>query len=160
MPVRKSSKISDPSDDPLDEPQEKVESMNEENESQEQEVMQEPAINTEESEKTIFVPMNEQKIREMAFQNSQKKMSFNELVWYVSENDVRLKNAIPADQNPLLGKKVSKITIDLNKIVRVPSQEDVKKVAQTMASFRPNLPDLNWNLAVRQYIFENIKNKF
>jgi hypothetical protein len=58
-----------------------------------------------------------------------------------------------------LGKRAFEIRVELNKIVKTPSQDDVRKVAATLASTQPNIQDLNWNLAVRQYIFDSIKKK-
>ena len=108
------------------------------------------------ADKSVFVSLNEDKIRERAFMLSQQSKNWNDLVWSVAEADLKLSLAIPKDISPLAGKSVKEVKIDVTKLIPKPKQDDVRKMAEMVANHHPSLQELHWNLALRQVLLDSV----
>jgi hypothetical protein len=106
--------------------------------------------------KSVFVSLNEDKIRERAFMLSQQSKNWNDLVWSVAEADLKLSLAIPKDVSPLAGNVVKEVKIDVAKLIPKPKQDDVRKMAEMVANHHPSLQELHWNLALREVLLDSV----
>jgi hypothetical protein len=109
-------------------------------------------------EKIIFIPLNRDKIQQIAFDISRKNLSVEELHWFISENELRIAHAFVTKENPLTGPLPNSLKIKLSQIEETPKTEDIKKFAENV--FIKKLPkeNLHWELAIRSYIWEKISN--
>ena len=105
---------------------------------------------------TIFVDLPKEIIYQKAQSIAQKGLSWNDLNWIIGENEVKLTNALEEKINFLSDSLPSHIPVNINKIIKSPNFEDIRKTAEQIASQHFSLPQLQWNLALQDYILEDI----
>ena len=82
----------------------------------------------------MVVKMDEEKIRSLAFDFSQEPKSYDDWIWLLAENELRLNKAYTTGSNPLMGTFPESVSIDPKKIIDDPDVEDIKPLAEMFAS--------------------------
>lgn len=105
---------------------------------------------------TVFVALPHKVISQKAQMIAQKGYSWDELNWIIGENEVKLTNAIEEKLNYQSVSLPHHIPVITNKINNSPLLEEIKKTAEKIASHHLSLPQLQWDLALQDYILEEI----
>lgn len=109
-------------------------------------------------DRTIFIPINSEKIKELAFIISQQPMTINETNWFIGENEAIVKNAVISNENLFDGQLPNTIQINPELLSEKPSTEDVRRLAEKSAKKNLSIQESHWELALRKYIVESIGN--
>ena len=117
----------------------------------------EPKMNASSAKNPILIKMDENKVREMAYDLSQQPKSYDDFVWLLAEQELKLKNAFDSSTNPLMGNFPEMISIDPNKIIDTPNADETKTLAELIAKQCPSLENFHWFLAERVYIVNSAK---
>ena len=109
-------------------------------------------------DKMVTVPVDEEKVRQLAYELSQKPMSYNECIWLYAENELQLRPAysngvLYSEENP---NKIAEIEPD--SIVEQPSEEDIRQLAESVHRMGISIHDLHWLIAERKYLYDLMKN--
>jgi hypothetical protein len=105
----------------------------------------------------VSINLDEKKIQEIAYDFAQQPKNYDDYIWLLAENELRLLGAYPDSINPLSGSFPEKVVLYPNKIVDFPPTEQVKQLAELYAAQAPSLQDLHWFIAERVYIYNNAK---
>lgn len=105
----------------------------------------------------LTIPLHEDQIREIAFNISKQKNSWEVFVWLLAESELRIKKCFISPMNPLYGPTPPIVTIDISKIIDQPPRNEIIQLAELIAARSPTLQDLHWHLALRQYIYNQAK---
>ncbi len=107
----------------------------------------------------LVIKMDENAIREMAYDFSQQPKSYDDFVWLLAENELRLIKSYTTPSNPLMGNFPETVSIFPNKIIDFPPTDEIKRLAEIIAAQGISLQDLHWFLAERFYIYQSAKPK-
>jgi len=107
--------------------------------------------------KTVFIPIKQEIIQQKAFEISKKGLSWDQLNWILGEDELKIANAIEGENKVLSGALPPTISINPTKIVQKPKVEDVKKMAEMISQRHMPLPQLHWELAIREHIINSLK---
>lgn len=105
---------------------------------------------------TVYVALPHEVISQKAQTIAQKGYSWDELNWIVGENEEKLTNALEEKLDYQSVSLPHHIPVITNKINKTPPLEDIKKTAEKIASHHLSLPQLQWDLALQDYILEEI----
>jgi hypothetical protein len=105
----------------------------------------------------IFIDLDQNQIRAMAFEIAKQKNSWDAFVWLVAEAELRISSAIDSKENPFSPNFPKKIRINPTKIVDTPPKESIRNLAEQIAAKKPSMQNLHWYLAERLYIYQNTK---
>jgi hypothetical protein len=120
-------------------------------------VQKESANLAQNQDKTVFVPINIEKIQEIAYDISQRSMTLDEINWLISENELRIAGAIVSDENPLKGAPTNSVKIDLTRIIEKPLDKRISALAENVANRQESIQQRHWDLAFRQYLINSLK---
>jgi hypothetical protein len=104
----------------------------------------------------VSVKLDEDAIRNIAYDLSQKNLSWDDYVWLLAESELRL---VPAYDNPRLTPSSladlgNVIQIDPASIVRQPGEDEIRDLAGKIAQASPRMDELHWFIAERNFVFE------
>jgi hypothetical protein len=119
--------------------------------------IKESKTNSFSTKNSILIKMDENKVREMAYDLSQQPKSYDDFVWLLAEQELKLKNAFNSPINPLTDNFPEMISIDPKKIIDIPNADETKALAELIAKQGPSVEKLHWFLAERVYIVNNAK---
>jgi hypothetical protein len=108
-------------------------------------------------EKTVFIHINVEKIKQIALDISQQPLSWDDINWLISESELKIANAIVSDENPLKGPITKQVKIDRTQIIEKPNENHIRELAQNIANKQESLEQRYFDLALRQYIFDLVK---
>jgi hypothetical protein len=109
------------------------------------------------SENIVSIPMYIIKIQDIAYDLSQQPKTYDDYIWLLAENELRLNKAYLTHANPLMGVVPESVSIYPSKLIDFPETENIKRLAEIFAAQGPNLQDLHWFLAERVYIYNSAK---
>lgn len=115
-----------------------------------------PILPNKNSTLTVFVALLQEVISHKAQMIAQKGYSWDELNWIIGENEVKLTNALEEKLDYQSVSLPHHIPVITNKINKTPPLDDIKKTAEIIASHHLSLPQLQWDLALQDYILEEI----
>ena len=103
------------------------------------------------------IPIDEDKIREMAYNLSQEPKSWDDLVWLFAEAELRLRPAYIVGKLYKDGEEAKNVEIEPSLVVDQPTENDIKALAEELSKAQPKTEELHWFVAERNYIFEQAK---
>jgi hypothetical protein len=106
----------------------------------------------------VTIQLDEDKVREIAYDLSQKPMSYDEFVWLFAENDLKLHSAVAGDQIFQECGTSKCAEIDPNAIVDQPSEDEIRNLAYDISQKGISPQDLHWLIAERLYLCDTAKN--
>lgn len=106
---------------------------------------------------TIFISITNEKIQQKVNEISTKNLSWNDLNWLIGEQEVKLSKAIEDPPNLWTIPLPPKIKINLSKIIQKPSIDEIRNHAISLSHQHLSIPQQQWNLALREYIFDSMK---
>lgn len=116
-----------------------------------------PTASKNSTTKTVFLSLKPEIIQQKAFEISQKGLSWNDLNWMIGEDELKISNAIEGDKKVLMGPLPSSLSINPTKIVQKPNNDEIKRMAENISQRHMALPQLHWELAIREHIINSIK---
>lgn len=105
----------------------------------------------------VSIEVDEEKIREMAYEISQEPRSWDDFVWLFAEAELRLRPAY------VLGKLYKEeaesrvVEIDADSIVDQPGEDEIKALAEEISKQGPSPQDLHWFIAERRFVYNQAK---
>jgi hypothetical protein len=105
----------------------------------------------------VSVPLDDGKIRVIAYEYSKQPKSWNDWVWLTAEAELKLSSAYTTGAKAMNVPIPNPPKITVSKINDQPAKEDIKKAAEVLAAAKPKVQDLHWYLAVRNYILLQAK---
>jgi hypothetical protein len=116
----------------------------------------ERAVKRKSSKGAVSVKLDDDTIRNIAYDLSQKGLSWDDYVWLLAESELRL---APAYDSPRLtpsslAELGNVIQINPSNIMRQPSEDDIRDLAGKIAQASPRMDELHWFIAERNFIFE------
>jgi hypothetical protein len=86
--------------------------------------------------------------KKKAEEHSKMNAKFDELCWFLAEAELNFRNAFALK----IEKKLSSATTVL------PTEANIKMLAETISSYHNKIPDMEWLLAERLVLYELLKN--
>jgi hypothetical protein len=110
-------------------------------------------------ENTIMVKVDEDLVRNLAFEISQQPMSWDDCVWLLAEGELRLASAYvnPHITASGLAEIGSTVTLIPAKVINQPPEAQIRSLAEKVAQQGPHLEELHWFLAVRKVIYDEAR---
>ncbi|HMF30897.1 MAG TPA: hypothetical protein VKK79_05765 [Candidatus Lokiarchaeia archaeon] len=105
----------------------------------------------------VSVQVDEEKIKEMAYELSQEQKSWDDFVWLFAEAELRLKPAYILGKLYKDGDESRTVDIDADAIVDQPSEDDIRQLAEEISKQGPSVQDLHWFIAERKFIYDQVK---
>ncbi len=103
----------------------------------------------------VSIAVDNDAIQKLAFEISQEPKSYDDFVWIFAEAELRLRPAY-AVGNVFTGGPVQLFP---NKIVDKPKDDDIRSLAEQIASQGTPVQDLHWFIAQRKFIYNKAKGK-
>jgi len=110
-------------------------------------------------ENLITVNVDEDLVRNLAFEISQQPMSWDDCVWLLAEGELRLAKAYidPHITPSGLADVGNMIRLDPSKVENQPPEAQIRALAEKVAKQGPRLEELHWFLAVRKIIYDEAR---
>jgi hypothetical protein len=105
----------------------------------------------------VSIQVEEEKIREIAFNLSQEQKSLDDLVWLFAEAELRLRPAYVIGKLYKDGDEAKNVEIEPSLIVETPLEDDIRVLAEELSKNQPKLEELHWYIAERKYIYDAAK---
>ncbi|HMF32121.1 MAG TPA: hypothetical protein VKK79_11935 [Candidatus Lokiarchaeia archaeon] len=105
----------------------------------------------------VSVQVDEEKIREMAYELSQESKSYDDFVWLFAEAELRLRPAYVLGKLYKEGDETHTVEIDPDAIVDQPAEDDIRTLAEEIAKQAASIQDLHWYIAERRYVYAQAK---
>jgi hypothetical protein len=109
-----------------------------------------PVLSRQEQSLEIVLPR--EAVQKRAYEIASKRLSYNDCVWLLAENDLRLGRALLNGTTYADGK----VAIDPSKIVQKPDEKEIRSHATEIASKMKNLQSIHWSLAERQLVYDRV----
>ncbi len=110
--------------------------------------------------KLVSIQLDEDKVREIAYDLSQKPLSYDDCVWFYAENELKLRSAYSAGMIYREGDSSKISDLNLNAIVDQPSEDEIRRVAEDISRMGISPQDLHWYIAERKYLYDTAKNMY
>jgi hypothetical protein len=107
----------------------------------------------------VTIKMDEEKIRVMAYEFSTQPKTYDDFVWLLAENELKLKPAYQNETNPFISGLPSSVTLFPSKINEYPKQAETKNLAELIAASATPIQDVHWFLAERVFVYQSAKPK-
>jgi hypothetical protein len=105
----------------------------------------------------VSVQVDEEKIREMAYEISQEPKSYDDFVWLFAEAELRLRPAYVLGKLYKEGDESRSVEIDPDAIVDQPAEDDIRVLAEEISKQGASVQDLHWFIAERRFVCEQAK---
>ena len=105
----------------------------------------------------ISIPIDAEKVQELAFKLSQSGKSHDDFVWLYAEAELRLQPAYVTGAIYKDGDEGKIVEINRFSIDDQPSEDEIRTLAQEIAMQKLSDQKLHWYIAERNYIFEQAK---
>src|SRR5271157_1023204 len=106
----------------------------------------------------ISVQIDEEKIREMAYEISQEQKSYEDFVWFFTEAELRIRPALAYGKLYKDGEETQVVRIDPDMMVEQPTEEDIRTTAEEISKQGLSVQDLHWFTAERRFIYDAARN--
>jgi len=103
----------------------------------------------------VSISVDNDEIQKLAFEISQLPKSYDDFVWIFAESELRLR---PAYAMGNIFQPEGPVQIYPAKIVQNPKDDDIRKLAEQIASQGTSVQDLHWFIAQRNFIYNKAKN--
>jgi len=110
------------------------------------------------SKDVVSIKLDEDAIRERAYEISQQGPSWDDSVWFLAEAELRLQ---PAYDNPRLAPSSlaelgNVIQVNPKHVADQPSEDYIRALAEKIAQSSPRLEELHWFVAERRWILDQL----
>jgi hypothetical protein len=105
----------------------------------------------------VLIQVDMDKIREMAYLISQEPNSYDDLIWFLAEAELRLRSAFMLGRLYKQDEEIPTVEVDPNLIVDQPSEEEIRVLAEDLAKKQITLQELHWFIAERRLIYNSVK---
>jgi hypothetical protein len=102
----------------------------------------------------VSISVDNDAIQKLAFEISQLPKSYDDFVWIFAESELRLR---PAYAMGNIFKPEGPVQVYPAKLVANPRDDDIRKLAEQIASQGTSIQDLHWFIAQRNYIYNKAK---
>ena len=107
----------------------------------------------------ISIQIDEQKIREMAYDISQEEQkSYDDYVWFFAEADLRIRPALAIGKLYKDGDESHVVRINPSRMLDQPTEDDIRTTAEEISKQGFSVPDLHWFTAERRFIYDAARN--
>jgi hypothetical protein len=106
----------------------------------------------------ISVQIDEEKIREMAYEISQEQKSNDDYVWLLAEAELRIRPALAFGKLYKDGEESQVVRIDPDMMIDQPTEEDIRATAEDISKQGPSVQDIHWFTAERRFIYDAARN--
>ncbi len=115
----------------------------------------------------LTIQINEDQVRAMAYEISLQPKTWDELIWFFAQSELRLTPAYAIDDCKSTGTEMcasflytkKSIKIYPGKVVDRPGENDIRILAEQVARQGPRLQELHWYIAERNYIYDVAKSR-
>jgi hypothetical protein len=105
------------------------------------------------SSSIVTITLNRDLIQKKAYELALMKKKYEDYIWIFTEADLQLSKAIVSGFGP----NISSVKIDKSKVLAKVDDQAIKDAAKANFNKKTKLEDLQWFIAERKYVLDNIK---